>query len=71
MEENKYIVKKISVMDTLRNLPVGKPVIFDCRELCAYGTALSAVCRLNSANADSYRLITDDNGVTFTITRLK
>lgn len=72
MSENKYLVKKVSVMDTFRNLPIGKPIKFSCREVCSYGTAQSAVSRLNSAaKGEAYKLNTEDNGVTYTILRLK
>lgn len=72
MSENKYLVKKVSVTDTFRNLPVGKLVTFDCRELCSYGTAQSAVCRLNSAaKEETYKISSTDNGVTYSVIRLK
>lgn len=72
MRENKYLVKKVSVMDTFRNLPVGEPVTFDCREVGSYGSAISAVSRLNAAaKTDTYKVSTEDNGATYTVLRLK
>lgn len=72
MSENKYLVKKVSVIDTFRNLPIGKPIKFDCRELCSYGTAQSAVSRLNSsAKEEVYKISSTDNGVTYSVIRLK
>lgn len=71
MSENQYLVKKVSVIDTFKNLPVGKSVTFDCRELGSYGTAQSAVSRLNkSAKAEAYKISTTDNGVTYSVIRL-
>lgn len=72
MNENQYLVKKVSVTDTLRNIPVGKTVIFDCRELCSYGTAQAAVSRLNTAAKETiYKISSTDNGVTYSVIRLK
>lgn len=72
MRENKYLVKKVSVIDTFRNLPIGESVTFDCRELCSYGTAQSAISRLNaSAKVEAYKISTTDNGVTYSVIRLK
>lgn len=72
MSENKYLVKKVSVIDTFRNLPIGKSITFDCRELCSYGTAQSAISRLNtSAKAETYKISTTDNGVTYSVIRLR
>ena len=71
MSENKYLVKKVSVIDTFKNLPVGKSVTFDCRELGSYGTAQSAVSRLNkAAGAEAYKISTSDNGSTYSVIRL-
>lgn len=41
MTENCYLVKKVSITDTLRNIPVGKPVLFDCREAGPMASAKS------------------------------
>lgn len=72
MHENKYLVKKVSVIDTLRQIPVEKTVKFDCRELGSFGSANSAVSRLNkAAGYEAYKITTDDNGVTYSITHNK
>ena len=42
MTENCYLVKKVSITDTLRNIPVGKPVLFDCREAGPMASACAA-----------------------------
>jgi hypothetical protein len=70
MTENHYIVKKVSITETLRNIPVGKPVIFDCREAGAMGSAKAAVSRLNSAaGKEVYTITSEDNGATYIILR--
>lgn len=69
-EENRYIVKKVSLIDTLRGLPIGKPVIFDCREVGSFGTVNATRCRLINNGEGDWRLETSDNGVHYTVTRL-
>jgi hypothetical protein len=68
--ENSYIVKKVSIVDTIRNIPVGKPVCFDCLEAGPMGSARSAVSRLNAAaGKEIYSISSDDNGATYTVIR--
>jgi hypothetical protein len=68
--ENSYIVKKVSITETLRNIPVGKLVLFDCKEAGSMGSAKAAVSRLNaSAGKEVYRITSDDNGATYKIVR--
>ena len=70
MTENCYLVKKMSITDTLRNIPVGKPVLFDCREAGPMASAKAAVSRLNgSANKEVYSISSKDNGATYEILR--
>jgi hypothetical protein len=70
MTENNYIVKKVSITETLKNLPVGKPVLLDCREAGSMASAKSAVCRLNAAaGKEVYTISTEDNGATFRVLR--
>ncbi len=72
MRENKYLVKKVSVIDTFRNLPIGESVTIDCRVLSSYGTAQSAISILNaSAKVEAYKISTTDNGVTYSVNRFK
>lgn len=69
MSQNKYLVKKVSVIDTLRQIPEGKTVKFDCRELGPCGSAYSAVSRLNkAAGYEAYKISSEDNGATYSIT---
>lgn len=68
MAENRYIVKKVSITDTLRNIPKGKTVTFDCREVGPMASAKAAVSRLNSAaNKEVYSISTTDNGATYSV----
>lgn len=70
MTENRYIVKKVSLTETFRRIPAGKPIVFDCREAGTFGSAKAAVSRLNSAaDREVYTISTDDNGATYTILR--
>lgn len=69
-EEKSYIVRKVSMADTFRNLPVGKPVCFDCREVGPIATAYSAANRLRHVGEGDYRIQPHDNGARYTVTRL-
>ena len=70
MTENCYLVKKVSITDTLRNIPVGKPVLFDCRVAGPMASAKSAVSRLNkAAGREVYKVTSADNGATYEILR--
>lgn len=70
MNENKYLVKKVSITDTLRRIPTGKPVVFDCREAGSMASAKAAVSRLNAAaQKEVYTISSEDNGATYTVTR--
>ena len=70
MTENRYLVKKVSITDTLRNIPEGKTVLFDCREAGPMASAKAAVSRLNTAaNKEVYSITTTDNGATYSVTR--
>jgi hypothetical protein len=68
--ENNYIIKKVSIVDTFRNMPIGKPMLFDCREFAKMTAAASAVSRLNiTAGKKIYSISTEDNGITYTVLR--
>lgn len=69
-ERNQYLVRKVSIIDTLRNLPVGKPIMFDCREAGPLNSAYSAVNRLKSKGEGEWRVNPNDNGAHYIITRM-
>ena len=68
--QNRYLVKRVSLADSFKALPVNVPVTFDCREAGPMSSARSCVCRLNKeAGHETYKISSDDNGVTYTILR--
>lgn len=70
MVKNCYIVKKVSIMDTLRNIPAGEAVLFDCREFGPMTSAKAAISRLNAvAGQEVYGITSNDNGATYTVIR--
>lgn len=68
-QENPYLVRRVSLTESVKRIPVGVSATFDCREAGTLGTAKSCVCRLNqAAGYEKYAVSTTDNGVTYTIT---
>lgn len=71
-QQNQYLVRRVSLTDSIKNIPAGVAVTFDCREAGPMASAKSAVCRLNkSAGVEKYKIASEDNGVTYTITHNK
>lgn len=70
-EKGKYLVRKISVTKTMRNLPIGKSIKFKAREYGPLSSARSAATRMAQSGEGEWKVTTDDNGTTYTITRLK
>lgn len=69
-EENSFIVRKVSIIDTFRAIPPGTSVKYDCRELGPMASARSAASRLNSEHKEEiYTVMSDDNGFTYTVSR--
>lgn len=67
--KNQYLVRRVSLPDSFRAIPVGKTVTFDCREAGPMSSAKSAVSRLNTAaGREEYRISSTDNGVTYSVT---
>lgn len=67
--KNQYLVKRVSLTESIRNIPTGVTVTFDCREAGSMSSAKSAVCRLNkAAGREEYRISSTDNGVTYSVT---
>ncbi len=69
VEKNKYLVKKVSIIDTMRNLPYEKPVVFDALSCGPITSARSAASRLAQAGEGTWLVDSDNNGVTYTIIR--
>lgn len=71
-QENPYLVRRVSLTESVKRIPAGVSAVFDCRVAGSYGTAKSCVCRLNqAAGYEKYAVATTDNGVTYTITHNK
>lgn len=68
-EKDKYVVTKVSLVDTLRNMPVDKPVKFDAETCGPIGSARSAACRLAQSGEGEWLVTSNDNGVTYIIMR--
>lgn len=71
-QQNQYLVKRVSLTDSIKSIPSGVAVTYDCREAGPMASAKSAVCRLNKlAGIEKYKITSKDNGVTYTITHNK
>lgn len=69
-QQNRYLVKRVSLADSFKALPANKPVTFDCREAGPMASARSCVCRLNKeAGREAYKISSKDNGATYEILR--
>ena len=69
VEKNKYLVKKVSIIDTMRNMPLDKPVQFVAKECGPMSSARSAASRLAQAGEGEWIVASDDNGATYIILR--
>ncbi len=67
--QNQYLVRRVSLTDSIKNIPAGVTVTFDCREAGPMSSAKSCVSRLNKvAGYEEYRITSTDNGVTYSVT---
>lgn len=67
--ENQYLVRRVSLTDSIKSIPVGVSVTFDCREAGSMASAKSCVSRLNKvAGREEYKITSTDNGVTYSVT---
>ena len=67
--QNQYLVRRVSLTDSIKSIPVGVSVTFDCREAGSMASAKSAVSRLNkAAGREEYKVTSTDNGVTYSVT---
>lgn len=70
--QNKYLVRKVSLTDSIKSIPAGVTVTYDCREAGSMSSAKSAVSRLNKAACrEEYKVTSTDNGVTYSVTHNK
>lgn len=68
-QQNQYLVRRVSLTDSIKSIPAGMTVTYDCREAGPMASAKSCVSRLNkAAGREEYKVITNDNGVTYSIT---
>ena len=67
--QNQYLVRRVSLTDSIKSIPAGVTVTYDCREAGSMASAKSAVSRLNkAAGREEYKVTSTDNGVTYSIT---
>lgn len=67
--QNQYLVRRVSLTDSIKSIPAGVSVTFDCREAGSMASAKSCVSRLNKvAGREEYRITSTDNGVTYSVT---
>lgn len=67
--QNRYLVRRVSLTDSLKSIPAGVTVTYDCREAGSMASAKSAVSRLNKvAGREEYKVTSTDNGVTYSVT---
>lgn len=66
--QNQYLVRHVSLTDSIKSIPSGVTVTFDCREAGSMASAKSAVSRLNkAAGREEYKVTSTDNGVTYEV----
>jgi len=65
------IVKKPSLPDTFKSIPVGQTAVFTSKEIGPQITVYSAIRRLNEKEPGSFELETPDNYATIYVTRNK
>lgn len=69
--QNPYLVTRVSLIDSIRNIPRGKTATFHCLTAGPLTSAKSCVSRLNkAAGREEYIAISSDNGITYTVTHL-
>ena len=66
--QNQYLVRRVSLTDSIKSIPSGVTVTFDCREAGSMASAKSAVSRLNkAAGREEYKVTSTDDGVTYEV----
>lgn len=70
--QNQYLVKRVSLTDSIKSIPTGVTVTYDCRIAGPMASAKSCVSRLNkAAGCEEYRITSEDNGVTYSVSHIK
>lgn len=70
--QNQYLVRRVSLTDSIKSIPAGVTVTYDCREAGSMASAKSAVSRLNKGvGREEYKVTSTDNGVTYSVTHNK
>lgn len=71
-QQNQYLVRRVSLTDSIKSIPAGMTVTYDCREAGFMASAKSAISRLNkAAGREEYKITSEDNGVTYSVTHNK
>lgn len=71
-QQNQYLVRRVSLTDSIKSIPAGVAVTYDCREAGSMASAKSAISRLNkAAGREEYKITSEDNGVTYSVTHNK
>lgn len=66
--QNQYLVRRVSLTDSIKSIPAGVTVTYDCREAGSMASAKSAASRLNkAAGREEYKITSTDNGVTYSV----
>lgn len=67
--QNQYLVRRISLIDSIKSIPAGMTVTYDCRVAGPMTSVRSAVSRLNkAAGCEEYKVTSTDNGITYSVT---
>ena len=70
--QNQYLVRRVSLTDSIKSIPAGVTVTYDCRVAGSMASAKSAVSRLNKGvGREEYKVTSTDNGVTYSVTHNK
>lgn len=70
--QNQYLVRRVSLIDSIKSIPMGVTVTYECREVGPMASAKSCVSRLNkAAGYEEYKITSTDNGVTYSVTHNK
>jgi len=70
MEEKKGVVrKKVGITESLLLIPFGETRRYRSATFASHASVRAIVSRLNRSGQGTYTLSTEDNGVTYTVTR--